>query len=261
VKLPESPRTFISGGASGLGRALALELAARRARILIADVNLERANETATMVEHAGGSAHVMRCDVRHPDEIEACAREMETRWGGVDLAINNAGVAAAGRVGSLPLEDWRWIVDINMWGVIHGCHVFAPRAEFILNVASCAGLAALPEMAAYSLTKAAVISLSETLSVERGGRVSALCPTFFKTNLMENFRYTEERQKVLTEKFFARSTMTAGEVAHAGIRGLEAGELIIIPQIDGKLMWRFKRMAPDVYRRTVRIVDRLAGR
>jgi NAD(P)-dependent dehydrogenase (short-subunit alcohol dehydrogenase family) len=261
VKLPESARTFISGGASGLGRALALELAQRRARILIADVNLERANETANEVQAAGGSAHVMRCDVRKPDEIEACAREMETRWGGVDLAVNNAGVAAAGRVGAMPLEDWRWIVDINMWGVINGCHVFAPRAEFILNIASMAGFAALPEMAAYSLTKAAVISLSETLSVERRGRVSVLCPTFFKTNLMENFRYTEERQKVMTEKFFARSLMTAEAVARAGIRGLEAGELIIIPQIDGKLVWRFKRLAPDFYRSTLRLADRLAGR
>jgi NAD(P)-dependent dehydrogenase (short-subunit alcohol dehydrogenase family) len=261
VKLPESPRTFISGGASGLGRAFALELARRKGRILIADLNLERAGETASLVQEQGGSAHVMRCDVRQPDEIEACAREMEVRWGGVDLAVNNAGVAAAGKVGAMPLEDWRWIVDINMWGVINGCHVFAQRDAFILNVASFAGIAALPEMGAYSLTKAAVISLSETLSVERGGRVSVLCPTFFKTNLMESFRCGTDRQRAVAERFFALSMMTAEDVARAGLRGLEAGELLIVPQIDGKLILRFKRLAPDFYRRTLRLADRLAGR
>ena len=110
---------------------------------------------------------------------------------------MNNAGVAAGGLVGEQSLDDWKWIVDINLWGVIHGCHVFAPRfraqrSGYILNVASAAGFVSLPEMASYNVTKAGVIALSETLCGELspcGVRVSVTCPSFFKTNLMDVLR------------------------------------------------------------------------
>src|SRR6185312_10510780 len=112
-------------------------------------------------------------------------------------LVINNAGVAVGGRVGEVALDDWRWIMGVNLWGVIHGCHVFATqlRAQgsgHILNVASAAGLLAPPGMAPYNVTKAAVVALSETLRGElrdAGVGVTVLCPTFFRTNIAASSR------------------------------------------------------------------------
>jgi short-subunit dehydrogenase len=200
--------------------------------------------------------------------DVEAAAADIEARWGGVDVVINNAGVAAAGPVGEMSLDDWRWIVDINMWGVVHGCHSFVPRLKkqksgFILNVASSAGFASLPEMGAYSLTKAAVISLSETLRGELardGISVSVLCPTFVKTNLLETAR-TSSRALEMAHKAFEKSLMTADQVARVALKGLQAGELIIIPQLDGAVLWRAKRLSPGGFQKLLGFGYRLAGR
>lgn len=261
VKLPSATRAVITGGGSGLGRALALRIADRKGRVLVADVNTSRADETVELIKSRGGEAVAIRCDVSRLEDVEQLAETAEKLWGGIDLLVNNAGVAAAGPVGDLPIADWEWIMRINLWGAIHGCHVFVPKMKaqgrgFILNVASSAGIASFPDMAAYNVTKAGVISLSETLDAEVGGSgiaVSVLCPTFFKTNLMENFRAPSEEQRALADALFARSTMTADEVAEAGLRGLERGELIIIPQSDGNVVWRAKRLAPEIYRQLLR--------
>lgn len=265
MKLPSEPRVVLTGGGSGLGRALALALAPRRARILVTDVDLARAEETCALVAARGGTAFARACDVTKLDEVEAAAVDADARLGGIDLLINNAGVAAAGLVGELPIADWKWIFDVNLWGVIHGCHAFVPRLRaqrrgFILNVASSAGIASLPEMAPYNVTKAGVISLSETLYAELGPShiaVSCLCPTFFQTNLLERFR-GPSRQRALAERFFARSSMTAAEVADAALRGLERGQLIVIPQRDGSLVWRAKRWAPSLYHGFLRAQQRV---
>jgi len=259
--LDKAPRATITGGGSGLGRALALHLADRAARLLILDVNLERAEETASLARKRGARAEAMFCDVARLEDVEAAARKMDELYGGIDLLVNNAGVAVAGAVGDLPIEDWEWIVRINLWGPIHGCHVFVPRMKaqksgYILNVSSSAGIASPPEMGPYNVTKAGVISLSETLDAElapHGIKVSALCPTFFKTNLLETLRATNDDLRNVAQTMFDRSTMTADQVAAAALRGLERGDLIIIPQLDGSVVWRAKRLWPELYRKVLR--------
>jgi len=258
MKLPDKPRAVITGAASGLGRALALNLAARGGRILVCDVNADRSAETAKLVVAAGGTAEVLHCDVTAATDLERAAAEADRLWGGTDLLVNNAGVAGAGEIGTIPLEDWDWILRVNLWGVIHGCHVFIPKMKAqghgaILNIASSAGIACLPEMGSYNVTKAGVIALSETLYAElRPARigVAVLCPTFFATNLLESFRSPSTRQRKLAEEMFRRSKVTAEEVAEAGIRGLERGKLVIIPQADGTWIWRTKRAVPGLYHR-----------
>jgi NAD(P)-dependent dehydrogenase (short-subunit alcohol dehydrogenase family) len=260
----------ITGGGSGLGRALALRLAARRARILVADVDLASAEETCALVAAAGGSATAFACDVARLADVEAAAQAAEERFGGTDLLVNNAGVAVAGLVGELPISDWEWILRVNLCGVIHGCHVFVPRMRarrrgFLLNVASTAGFASLPEMAPYNVTKAGIISLSETLHAELAASniaVSCLCPTFFKSNLLDRLR-SPGRQRALAELFFRGARATAEEVAEAALSGLERGELIVIPQLDGSMLWRTKRYAPSLYHAALRMTQRLdvAGR
>nr|AYM53152.1 short-chain dehydrogenase/reductase SDR [Pseudenhygromyxa salsuginis] len=250
-RLPESPRVVITGAASGFGRALAVYLAQeRRARLVLGDIDEAGLAETAKQVEQHGGQARTLRCDVREIAEIEALAALADEAFRGVDLVVNNAGVAAVGPVGEVSLENWRWQVDINLWGVIYGCHVFVPKLRaqgsgFVLNVASSAGLLAAPLMAPYNVTKAGVVALSETLFGELAGSgvsVTALCPTFFRTNIHENSRTTGELREQ-TAKLVTNAKWSAEAVAAVAVAGLEAGELYVIPQADGKVMWRTKRL------------------
>lgn len=256
MKLPKNTRAVITGAGSGLGRAIALEVAGRGGSILVADIHEGRAEETASLIRSLGSRAETIVADVTKLEDVEAMAEAMDRAFGGVDLVVNNAGVAVAGPVGEVPLEDWRWILEINLMGVVHGCHVFAPRLKaqksgFILNVASNAGIASLPEMGPYNVSKAGVVALSETLYSELGQHgigVSALCPTFFKTNLLETMRAPDASQHEKASRFFERSKITAEEVAKIALDGLEAGDPIIIPQADGRVVHALKRLSPKLY-------------
>jgi NAD(P)-dependent dehydrogenase (short-subunit alcohol dehydrogenase family) len=261
MPFPQRPRTVITGAGSGLGRACALQLARRHGRILVAEVNIPAADETVRLVQAAGGEGVSFPCDVTKPEDLERAAAEMDRRWGGTDILVNNAGVAAAGQVGEQSLDDWRWIVGINLWGVIHGCHVFTPRfraaqSGFILNVASAAGFVSMPEMASYNVTKAGVIALSETMYGELGAcgvHVSVACPSFFQTNLMDTFRSSQERQRAIAQNLFRRSRVSADEIAAAGLAALEAGTLYVVPQTDAKVTWWLKRLSPAFYFGSIR--------
>lgn len=256
MRFPDRPRVFITGGGSGLGRGFALALARDRARILVGDVNLQRAEETAQLVRAAGGEATALHCNVARREDIHAAAAALREQWGGIDVLINNAGIAAAGRMGEQTLEDWEAVVGVNMWGTIYGCHVFVPLMKaqghgFVLNVSAAAGFTSLPEMGAYNLTKAAVVSLSETLHAELAGsgiHVTVLCPTFVKTNLMETARFSDVRQQQAAAAFFHRSSVSVAEVVDAGLQGVLRNEPMVVPQMDGALLWRVKRYLPDVY-------------
>jgi len=256
MKLPKNTRAVITGAGSGLGRAIALEVAGRGGSILVADIHEGRVEETASLIRSLGSRAETIVADVTKLEDVEAMAEAMDRAFGGVDLVVNNAGVAVAGPVGEVPLEDWRWILEINLMGVVHGCHVFAPRLKaqksgFILNVASNAGIASLPEMGPYNVSKAGVVALSETLYSELGQHgigVSALCPTFFKTNLLETMRAPDASQHEKASRFFERSKITAEEVAKIALDGLEAGDPIIIPQADGRVVHALKRLSPKLY-------------
>ena len=252
MSLPNEPRAVVTGAASGLGRAFCRRLAARRARIIACDV--DEAGLAETLAELRGADAHAMRCDVTRADDVAAVAAEADRRFGATDLLINNAGVAVAGRVGEVSLDDWQWIVGVNLWGVVHGCHEFVPRMRrqksgYILNVASAAGLLSPPRMAPYNATKAAVIALSETLRAELfndGIGVSVLCPTFFPTSIGKNARVADDAMRALVEKAMARSKHTSDEVAELALAQTEAGQLYVVPMRDGRWLWRMKRLAPE---------------
>lgn len=258
MPLPANPTTVVTGAASGLGRAIAVEVGRRRGRVVVADVHETRMAEAVEAITAAGGEATAVHCDVSVAAQVEELARVCLERWGTPDLVVNNAGVAVAGRTGETPMADWEFVVGVNLWGVIHGCHAFVPHLRragkgHVLNVASAAGFAAVPEMAPYNVTKAGVIGLSETLYAELrpdGVGVSVLCPTFFPTNLMESFRSPEDRQRKLAEALFARSKLSAEAVAAAGLAAVESDRLYAIPQADGRWVWRLKRWLPRTYHR-----------
>ena len=241
---------MITGAASGFGRALALRLARGSARLVLSDIDEAGLAATVEEAERLGAEVHAARCDVRDAEEVEALAVIADDEFGGTDILVNNAGVAVAGRVGEVPLEDWRWQIDINLWGVIHGCHAFVPRMRrggrgWILNVASAAGLLSAPTMGPYNVSKAGVVALSETLHGELAGSaitVTALCPTFFQTRIHESAR-APAALRAKTEELITESKWTADEIAAIALEGLERGRLYVIPQADGRLMWRAKRL------------------
>jgi NAD(P)-dependent dehydrogenase (short-subunit alcohol dehydrogenase family) len=250
----------VTGAGGGLGRALCVQLARQGARILAADVHQPRCEETVRLVEQAGGTAHAALVDVSDIAQVERLAEEADRVLGRIDLVVNNAGVAAGGPVGVAPLEDWRWIMGVNLWGVIHGCHVFVPRwvrqrGGALLNVASLAGIACAGGMASYNVTKAGVIALSETLSAELAAdnvRVTVLCPGFFKTNLLETMRVADSEMRLLAEAAFANSTTTADAVAAAAVRAVGRGQLYCLPMREARLVWRLKRLMPQRFVRLV---------
>ncbi len=264
MTIPDRPRAVVTGAGSGLGRAFCLELASRKAHILAVDIDLARAEETAELCKKAGGDVISGRCDVSKAAEVEALATEMDRAFGGADLVINNAGVGVGGPVGVVPLADWEWILGVNLWGVIYGCHSFAPRFKargsgHILNVASAAGLIAGPDMAPYNVTKSGVVALSETLAAELAGtevKVTVLCPTFFRTNIAKDGRTSGEvGGTAVIDKLMSRSAIQAPEVARAALAAADAGKLYALPHPDGRWMWRMKRLMPETFQ--TRVVPR----
>jgi len=254
MSLPQRPRAVVTGAGGGLGRALCLELARRRGRVLAADIDLDAAEITAAAVRDAGGEAKAVACDVSQQAQVEALPGQADAAFGGADIIINNAGVAVAGTMAEIPMDDWAWIMGINLWGVIYGCRAFIPRFRSqghgaVLNVASAAGLLNTPEMAPYNVTKAGVVALSETLCAELKADkigVTVLCPTFFQTNIGQATRTNKPGQRHVVEKLMARAKIQAPEVARAALAAVDARQLYCLPHADGAWLWRLKRMAPE---------------
>ena len=170
----------------------------------------------------------------------------------GLDVIVNNAGVAVAGAVEATPVDDWNWIVGINLLGVVWGCRAALPVMKrqgsgLIFNVASSAGFAAAPQMSAYNATKAGVISLSETLASELAGtglQVSCAMPGFFRTHLLDHMRAPPEENR-LAHRIMDNSGHDPDEAALALLGAAAAGELYIVWPPEYRWAWRFKRWFP----------------
>jgi len=265
----------ITGAGSGLGRGLALEFAKLNWRVAVCDIEESRISETVRLVNEAGGEGLPVQCDVTQYEQIEAMAKAVLGKWGGADILINNAGVPVSGYFEKIPLENWRFEIDVMLMSVIYGCRVFIPVFKkqgwgHIVNTASAAAITASGEMGPYSITKAGVVALSETLYSEfRGCNIgtTVLCPSFFKTNLLDKARYCDERQRRMAEAFFEKySTGTVESVSRAALKGIRKNKLYVLPQLDIKIMWFMKRMAPSASRKldaflySRGFIDRLLG-
>ncbi len=268
-KRSRQAKAVVTGAGSGIGRAFALEIAARGGQVVCADIRAELAEETVRLIGRLGG-AHALACDVSRLADMETLADEAERLLGApVDLVVNNAGVGIGGKpVGEIGIEDWQWTMGVNLWGVIHGCHVFAPRLRRlghggIINVASAASFAAAPLMGPYNVTKAGVLALSETLAAELDGSgiaVTALCPTFVKTNIVRDGRIADGSSR-FASTLMRWTGVSADGVARKTLNALDRGELYVLPQLDARLVWRSKRLAPVTYQRGAALIGRLMKR
>ena len=253
-------RVLITGATSGLGMALSMEFARRGWKIAVTGLDAKEITKVAEAVRAAGGEALEMILDVTRCEDFEAAASCVTEAWQGLDVLVNNAGVADGGRIeDGLSLENWHLLMNVNVWSVIYGCRTFIPVLKkggkgHILNVASGAGLLCLPEMANYNATKAAVVAISETLKTELitdNIDVTVSCPTAFQSNIANNERVRQcssvAARGIMEE--IRKSKVTAQSVARYTLRSMENGKLFSLPQADARLMWAISRWMPEQYR------------
>jgi NAD(P)-dependent dehydrogenase (short-subunit alcohol dehydrogenase family) len=192
----EGRGAVITGGANGIGLATATELGRRGARVVLADVDQPALEQAVSRLHAEGFDAHGVMCDVRHLDEVVHLADEAFSLLGHVDIVFSNAGIVVAGPIAQMTHDDWRWVIDIDLWGSIHAVEAFLPRlleqgtGGHIAFTASFAGLVPNAGLGAYGVAKYGVVSLAETLAREvkdNGIGVSVLCPMVVETKLVSN--------------------------------------------------------------------------
>ena len=246
-------RMMITGAGSGLGREIALRWARDGWRLALADVNEAGLAESLKLVREAGGDGFTQRCDVRDYSQLTALAQSCEEKFGGIDVIVNNAGVASGGFFGELSLEDWDWQIAINLMGVVKGCKAFLPLLERskgkIVNIASMAALMQGPAMSNYNVAKAGVVALSESLLVELAlveVGVHVVCPSFFQTNLLDSFRGPSPEMKHQVGKLLESSPIGAADIADYIHAEVAKGSFLILPHEQARMAWRIKQQNPQ---------------
>jgi NAD(P)-dependent dehydrogenase (short-subunit alcohol dehydrogenase family) len=271
---PRAPLTrtvaVVTGGASGIGRAIATALASRGDTVVVADLDKEGAERVAERLSERG-TAEAAPLDVTDAEAVAALYRDVRDRHGSLDLVFNNAGIAVGGTAEELTLDHWNKTVDVNLRGVIHGVHAAYPIMieqghGHILNTASLAGLVPAPMMLPYTTTKHAVVGLSLALRAEaapHGVRVSVICPGFVDTPLLDNANpglpETETgrtaRQGALRVQ---RRLYTPEALARDVLRGMAKNQALIVAPGSARAAWRGVRLSPES---AVRVATRALGR
>jgi NAD(P)-dependent dehydrogenase (short-subunit alcohol dehydrogenase family) len=233
-------RALVTGGSSGLGLALVRRLADRGDTVLSCD--LTEPGEVPDGVTHR-------RLDVRSEDDWESARAWVEEEWGGLDLLVNNAGVAGGGRIELCSMDDWQWIFDINLFGVVRGTRAFTPMLKAqgsgrIVNTASLAGLVHPPGMGSYNAVKAAVVAFSETCAHELapfGVGCTAVCPSYFRTNLMDSMRGGDTDLAATMVHLVEKSPITADDIAVAVLAGVDRGDDVVVPDEPARAAYAAK--------------------
>jgi NAD(P)-dependent dehydrogenase (short-subunit alcohol dehydrogenase family) len=254
----------ITGGANGIGFATATEFARRGARVVLADVDKPSLERAVARLRAEGFDAHAVMCDVRRLDEVVHLAHESFGLLGHVDIVFSNAGIVVAGPIAQMTHDDWRWVIDIDLWGSIHSVEAFLPRlleqgtGGHIAFTASFAGLVPNVGLGAYSVAKYGVVSLAETLAREikdHGIGVSVLCPMVVETKLVSNSErirgadYGLASTSVVTEgpgpAPSQEDTLRVDEVARLTADAIAANRLYVLPHAAARasIRRRFERI------------------
>jgi NAD(P)-dependent dehydrogenase (short-subunit alcohol dehydrogenase family) len=246
----------ITGAASGFGREFALIGARLGMKLVLADVQQDALDKVKAELDEQGAQVLAMRCDVRHPSEVQALADATMQRFGAVHLVFNNAGVGSGGLIWEHTQADWEWVLGVNLWGVIHGVRIFTnlmlecakkdPEYEgHIVNTASMAGLLNAPTMGVYNVSKHAVVSLTETLFqdlqlAQAPISASVLCPYFVPTGISQSHRNrpedvasgkataSQKAAQAMSDKAVSSGKVSASEVAENTFKAIRDRQFYI---------------------------------
>ncbi len=255
-------KALVTGAASGIGRTTALACASRGADLFLCDVDEAGLEQTAGQARGLGREVLTRRVDVASADEMRGFAEEVHARCEAVDLLVNNAGVAIAGGLLDTTLEDWDWIVGVNLRGVVHGCHFFAPamlrrgRGGHVVIVSSAAGYTAAESLVAYCTTKFAVLGLAEALSDELGRHgigVTAICPGIIDTPITGSARLRGEydvpgARELMVERYRQRG-YTAERVAKGILAAVQRDRVVAPVSPEAHVLYRLVRFTPGLMR------------
>jgi NADP-dependent 3-hydroxy acid dehydrogenase YdfG len=258
----------ITGAGSGIGRALALNLAARGARLAISDVDLESVRHTASLCVAHGAQAEAYELDVSSREAVFAHAEAVRERFADINLVINNAGVAVAKDVLEMPIEDIEWLMGINFWGVVYGTKAFLPALiesgdGHVVNLSSVFGMIAVPSQSAYNAAKFAVRGFTEALREEMlvarlPVKVSCVHPGGVKTNIARSARSDRESPDELAANFERVAFLTPERAAAIILAGVRRGSPRILVGRDAHALDLMQRALGASYQR---VVARASGR
>jgi NADP-dependent 3-hydroxy acid dehydrogenase YdfG len=261
----------ITGAASGIGKALALGCAQRGAKLLLADIDATGLRSLAASLREAGSACHECSTDTGHEAAIQALASECQRVYGAADVLINNAGVALVAPIDRASTADAQWLMNINFWGVVHGCRAFLPqlrsRPEAVLvNISSIFAMISMPTQGYYNASKAAVRAFSDALREElRDSTVRVLCvhPGGIKTNIANQARVVDlggiaSSPEQMRAHFLQAAITTPDEAARVILGAIEQGRTRVLIGRDAKIADLLYRFVPT---RASQWITRLARR
>lgn len=251
-------KVLVTGAASGIGRELALAFAAEEATLLLADIDETGLEETARMLDGMKVHCRSYVVDISDRRQVGDMATKVREEFGGLDVLVNNAGVFVWADVADTTLEDWDWIVGVNLWGPIHTINAFLPgmierKGGNIVNVASLGGLVTMPTVGAYSATKFGLVGLTETLQHElrpHGIAVTLVCPGNIRTPIIDHVKVRGyDREKLAKLSYGIMPRMAADKAAAIILKGVKRGRAMVVLTPSAHIMWYIKRLSPALYR------------
>ncbi len=247
---------IVTGGASGLGRALCEELGRRGAAVIVTDIDREGAEQVSLTITTADGRARAAQIDVAEAKDVQRIIKEAASEHGRLDYIFNNAGIAIGGEVRDMSLDHWRRIVDVNLFGVLYGtteAYSLMARQGFghIVNIASLSGLVGLPISTPYAMTKHAVVGLSTSLRAEGsdlGVKVSVVCPGYIHTGIHDASPVVKAEREEVNAMLPWDKMMDAKKAAGLILRDVLRNRAIIIFPFRSRLLWRLFRIHPAIF-------------
>lgn len=248
---------IITGAGSGIGRALAVELARRGARVVVGDIDEARIDEVLDKLKDMGADVAAYVLDVADYDAVKKMVNETVTAYGRIDYMFNNAGIGVVGHVRDLSLQDWRRVIDVNLFGVIHGSYAVYPimlrqGSGHILNVASGGGLIPAIGFLPYTTSKYAIVGMTKGLRMEaepHGVKVSVVCPGYIDTAIFKDSKLINLDGKIALSGLKGKKLTSARKCAKDILRGALRNEEVIVVSDEAKFAWFMERAAPEVVR------------